>query len=165
MATLIIGGSGMLLQATQEIVNVENQVLLCSRDKNKYKNLLNNHDSAKFLQFDFSDANDFKKLGNYINDEKINIINIIIWIHSSYYKYFYELLENIKADENTSIYLCKGNNSMNLDNSLFEKYKVHIIKLGYNDIDNRWLTHEEISNGVLESFRNKKSVHVGHVTR
>ncbi|WP_323703654.1 hypothetical protein [Mammaliicoccus sp. Dog046] len=163
MTTIIIGGSGMLLEATKAISKEVNQAILCSRDERKYHDILSNNSNARFLEFDFSKENDFKKLEDDINKNKIEVENIIIWIHSGYYKYFYSLLENIKTSKTLSIYLCQGSSANPLDEEIINKHNIHLIKLGFNTMENRWLTHEEISNGLIEAFRNKKSMNIGHI--
>lgn len=161
MGIVIIGASGMLLQATEDILKAGEAVIVCSRSEYKYKHLIDNFNNIDFFNLDFSEVNDYNKLLDYIESRNYNIDTIIAWIHSPYYGLFENFLMKLRK-EYIDIFLCRGSINKNIEESNERYQKLYYIDLGYNVKDNRWFNNEEISNAVLEAYYNKQNVQLGN---
>lgn len=144
MTTVIIGGSGMLLKATEWMIEKEDtSVILCSRNPDKYGHLIVEKNVC-FHYFDFQDPRSYKELKNSINLNSIS--TLLVWVHSPYYEMLNDFMNQFDFK---NIYLVQGSTSRTFS---FDK-QVQIIKLGKHPYENRWLTQEEISDLVINVIR------------
>ncbi|RXK19187.1 hypothetical protein [Macrococcus sp. DPC7161] len=148
MAIIIIGGSGMLYHFSEWMTEASNEtVLLCSRNNDKYNPLLQQK-NAKFTNFDYTAACEYEKLMEVIKDEPVTMI--VAWIHSPYYDSFNSFIKKPEF-KNTKVYLVQGTTSRTYQ---FDT-DITLIKLGRHESENRWLTHQEISEVVIKAVKNK----------
>lgn len=148
---VIIGGSGMLFGASSELTkNSKEPVLLCGRKKKHYQPILSQHSHARFFSFDFSNAEDYKTLGEFLGQQDAPI-TLLVWVHSPYYAFLSDILCKLKSDIQ-QVYLVKGSSSQPVPRELAEDFPLNIIQLGKHPRQDRWLTHEEICRQVLEKM-------------
>ncbi|MEE1107065.1 hypothetical protein [Macrococcoides canis] len=148
MTIIIIGGSGMLLDFSKWAAKeYQEQIYLCSRNEEKYKDILK-MSHVDFFQFDYRNKQNYTNLLDFIKNEKIT--KIIAWIHSPYYELFNDFIDQQNIF-NSQIYLIKGTSSRNYT---FQR-EINIIKLGKHPRENRWLTNLEISEIVINKLREK----------
>ena len=149
---IIIGESGMLMEATQVLTKRYNgAVLLCSRDRSPYSLLLEKYPHTQFVPFDFSAESSYQGLGQIVEDQLTNqeeSLEFLVWVHSPYYPYLLELLRTVKKSIEV-VYLVKGSNSQPLPIELTQDFPLKLIQLGIHPTENRWLTNHEISQQVL----------------
>ncbi|MGT2895617.1 hypothetical protein ACVRZR_04455 [Streptococcus entericus] len=149
---VVIGGSGMLRPAVFQILSeVQSSVLLCSRDKSRYDDLFEVYPHAVFFPFDFSKATSFENLSNFLQEKGVTISCLLVWLHSPYYPHLERFLEHFPTFRN-GWYLVQGKSSSNLPDALLKRSDLQIIRLGYHEKENRWLTDDEISQQVLDAF-------------
>ncbi|MGF6148875.1 short chain dehydrogenase [Kingella potus] len=154
---VIIGGSGMLFAASQTLTeHSQTQVLLCGRQQARYQAILTAFDHAEFFPFDFSQAESYTALAEKLN-QQTRPISLLAWIHSPYYPHLLKLLDEIKPLLKKA-YLVKGSNSNPLPEALISDFPLTVIQLGKHTSENRWLTHQEISQQVLETVEGEQAV-------
>lgn len=145
---VIIGGSGMLLEASQMLAKKSSDnLILCGRRLSPYEPILEENPKAQFLKFDFSKQEDYDQL----RTELIRKVTFLIWIHSPYYPYLEKLLTNLKKAIK-AVYLVKGSNSHPLPKNWKQDFSLRVIQLDKHPTENRWLTHHEISQHVLAAM-------------
>lgn len=92
---VIIGGSGMLFEASRTLVEKHaDAVLLCARRASRYQPILAAHRHARFFRFDFSAPEDYARLCQRLDGEN-SALTFLAWIHSPYYAYFNDLLDTL----------------------------------------------------------------------
>lgn len=148
---VIIGGSGMLLEASQALAKKScDDLILCSRRLSPYEPILQENPKAEFLTFDFSNEEHYERLRIELIKKKKEL-TFLIWIHSPYYPYLEKLLlalrKSIKA-----VYLVKGSNSHPLPKNWKQDFPLKVIQLDKHPTEDRWLTHHEISQKVLAAM-------------
>ena len=158
MSIVIVGGSGMLARATEWIKdNFDDDIWLLSRNQDRYSSELLNFHNVKFVEYDYETDNKIDY--EYIKDVKI----MVNWVHSNGYINHQSFIESeMTIDDNyTPVYIhIVGSNRH--DDSAFIKwlqnkgFKVLIVQLGFR-LDHqggkRWLTHDEISDGVIQAIQ------------
>lgn len=143
---VIIGGSGMLFEASQTLVEKSSEtVLLCGRQESRYQPLLTNYPLAQFVTFDFSKESAYQSLAEQLQQQDEDL-TFLVWVHSPYYVYLAQLLQSMVSKIN-KVYLVKGSNNVAFP---VTSPPVTVIQLGKHVTENRWLTHHEISQKVLE---------------
>lgn len=163
MNILVIGGTGMLREAVLEIASDgNNSITLLSR--NSYE--VHWPDNVKTLYMDWLD--DASILDVYsILSKKIKFDMMISWIHNNGLKCLPILEDCIKAKSKTIRILGSSYGDPRLllknDSHIRDDLERQYVILGCvknNKNFQRWLTNTEISNGVLEAYKNNKSVHL-----
>lgn len=161
MTIVIVGGSGMLMDATKWIKeHFDDDIWLLSRIQNKYAEDLLHSKNIHFKQYDYE--NDC-----VLSDENIRGTNIMVgWVHSNGYFNHLKFIEKyISVDKHAEpIYVhVVGTNKFDdveFINKLKNKgFNVFTVKLGHrinDDGTRRWLNNEEISKGVIQAIQFKK---------
>lgn len=145
---VIIGGSGMLFEASRELTaTYPNQVLLCGRQHFRYEPILTAHSNSRFFEFDFSEEHAYQALGDYLLKQQTPL-SFLVWVHSPYYAYLVKLLLSLESQLKV-VYLVKGSQSVPLSVSSPSVFPLVAIQLGKHPVEDRWLTHQEICQQVL----------------
>ncbi len=148
---VIIGGSGMLLEASQTLAKESSgDLILCGRKQSRYEPILEKNSKAQFLTFDFSKEEDYEQLRTKLV-KKTEEMTFLIWIHSPYYPYLEMLLLALRK-KTKAIYLVKGSNSHPLPKNWKQDFPLRLIQLDKHPTEDRWLTHHEISQKVLAAM-------------
>lgn len=158
---LVVGGTGMLSNVSLWLVNKGYHISIISRNSEKMIHLI--HKSTKKfaitpLLVDYTNEKELKQklLHTIIQNGEIKLL--IAWIHP-YAKNALNLILKEIPNKNLKIFHILNSRSdlkqIKSKLCLSENYLYRQIQLGFI-IDNdcsRWLTHEEISNGVIESTK------------
>ena len=90
---IIIGGSGMLLEASRSLtLDTTETVLLCGRRRERYASILQAATHSEFFEFDFSLACDYERLQAYLDMQSAGgqlpddgaDLTFLLWVHSPY---------------------------------------------------------------------------------
>lgn len=164
---LIIGGTGMLKEASEYFIQREKQVSLVSRNLQKLETFKNQHPDKKVCTL----ALDYTNTENFIHQLKTHFEHIAIcqkvicWMHNSGHntlKALFNLLNNYPTSKTPKtpiqFYHILGSASRNPTNNQlqikqFTNIRYRTIVLGFKLQGNysRWLTHKEISDGVISA--------------
>lgn len=166
---LIIGGTGMLRDATEYFVSNDYQVSVIGRDIKKLNYFTSKFPDKKtfdLISIDYTKTADFIKIvAEKIKDHGSFDI-LISWMHSNGSNSLLQLIDTIKKyNDRTVLYHIKGSMFYDaLKNSSFNPISTNN-KLIYREIflgfkiennSSRWLTNAEISSGVIEAVKSNK---------
>lgn len=164
---VVIGGTGMLMEATKWLDKHSTNTIIFGR--NIDKPWLKDRSNEDGFDFHFLDYRDTQKVRYCIRKtiEEIGPIDLVLaWIHSSASKALIALFEEINQKKEWRLFHVKGssNNKSLIEGeiSVPEKCLYRSIHLGFiiEPNSSRWLTHEEISNGVITAIKqdNKRTI-------
>lgn len=162
---LVVGGSGMLAAASLWLAQNGYTVSVIGRNKEKLNRLQNKHNQIHPIAVDYYDTSDLQaKLRQSIADNGAYKL-VVAWIHWHDKEILKAIADEIK-DNPWELFHVLGSSSQ-LDEIIrdaedFPNCTYHQVQLGFivEGHRSRWLTHEEISNGVIESIRTKAKRHV-----
>jgi len=167
---LVIGGSGMLAGACLWLAREGYRVSVIGRNPRKLERLCARHDGLYGISADYSRAAEFAATLDSLMRERGPADLVVAWIHFDEERVIGQTAEVIRhaggADFAWDLYHVLGSSS-NLD-EIWRKAPVppectcHQVQLGFVIEGNRsrWLTHDEISGGVIECGRNGHRRHV-----
>jgi len=174
---LIIGGTGMLKEASEYFIKKENQVTLVARNSQKLEAFKNKFPDKKVSTI----AIDYTNTENFIQQIKTHFEHtsickkVVCWMHSSGNNALHELINLMNSYSTSKIaiqfYHILGSASRSPKENQwgakqFSHLQYHIIILGFKRAGNysRWLTHNEISEGVIQAVEyNSKQYIVGQI--
>lgn len=167
---LVIGGSGMLSGACLRLAQEGYEVTVIGRNPQKLKRLCDQHPRLLGVSADYSVEAEFGGTLNRIMAERGPARLVIAWIHHSEERVIRQTAEAIQLaggdDHAWHLYHVLGSAS-NLDEILRTvpvpaACSYHQVQLGFviEGARSRWLTHEEISGGVIECIRSGHRRHV-----
>ncbi|ADU31093.1 short-chain dehydrogenase [Evansella cellulosilytica] len=170
MQALVIGGTGMLSEATLWLCRQGYHVHVIARNKKKMKNLIYKvHDTAIIspLYVDYRDNENLRKVLKQLMQEGGHIDLVVSWIHADGKNAFNIVNEEVSAlNQRWSLYHVLGSSSdlkkIEMMVSLPEYCSYYQVQLGFvieND-RSRWLTHEEISKGVIDAIKGREKCSV-----
>jgi hypothetical protein len=148
MNTLIIGGSGMLSGVCEYCLAQGDEVYIYSRttDKQAFR-----YSEVKWVQGDYTLEAFKNQMKEFI--EKYSPKRIIIWMHTSGEENFKWLMEYYKGR------VFHVNSSSEYQKEFIDYgAKYHRIILGKHNSGTRWLSHNEISKGVVNGMNRKEKV-------
>lgn len=76
----------MLMKSMEYLLVSGDDIIVCSRDKEKNDKLFRNFKNLHYNYLDFSNINDYLDLLSFIKNEGFNVDSIIAWIHSPWLK-------------------------------------------------------------------------------
>ncbi|MBU9713692.1 short-chain dehydrogenase [Evansella tamaricis] len=167
---LVVGGTGMLARTSLWLVEQGYHVSIIARNKPKMEVLLKKASNPENITPIYIDYKDNKLLEMKLKESMIrngDISLAVVWIHSVAKEAIHTIIHVVsQSRRNWNLYHVLGS-STNLA-QLKENLKVpyhctyHQIKLGFQleNTYSRWLTHEEISQGVIDTIRNGKLDHI-----
>lgn len=168
---LVIGGSGMLREASLWLTHQGYSTSVIGRNRSKLDSLAAEHSSIFPLSVDYTHLPDLK---NIIRESITShgVFDIIVaWIHNDQEKVLNVILQEIErvSDKSWQLYHVLGS-SDNVDEikngvRLTSNCHYYQIQLGFKmeNGHSRWLTNSEIATGVIESIENKTNVLVGQL--
>jgi hypothetical protein len=164
---LIIGGTGMLREATEYFISNNYSVSVLGQDKGKL-NYFTEKFPDKTISLISQDYNDSGSLINLIEaDIKLHgSFDIIIsWIHSKASDSVRQLFDTLsKYNSKTRFYHVKGSVNYTPNNSDKLDYREILLGFVIENNSSRWLTNHEISEGVINTVvSDKKKSIVGQI--
>lgn len=173
---LVIGGTGMLREATLRLQEKKFNVTVVARNQTKMQKLLEQSSGAHTitpLYVDYSNEQQWEEEIQKLIKEKGEIDVVIAWVHSYASKALPTLIKAMsKWEHNWKLYHILGSSS-NVEETrnglpISQKCSYYQVQLGFMQEGNtsRWLTHSEISKGVIEAItsdQEKRSFQIGQI--
>ncbi|MEY8750655.1 short-chain dehydrogenase [Alkalicoccobacillus gibsonii] len=157
---LCIGGTGMLLETTGWLDESFECVSVIARDQLKVRGLVENHKSDfSFYKVNYQDT---EKLTNILKQilTRAPIDYVIAWIHSGKApEALPTVLNEVEQNQHRSFRLfhVKGSaHALKKETVLVPAnclYREVILGFQYDGTNSRWLTHSEISKGVIAAIQ------------
>lgn len=170
---LVIGGSGMLAKASCWLASHVEQVSVVGRSQHRLNRLVEMYPNVNPIAVDYYDHEQFRKKIRQSMADNGRFELVVAWIHNQEKQILGIVSEEIHriSKDSWQLYHILGSSS-NLQDILKEMNveepcEYHQIQLGFV-IENgrsRWLTHEEISDGVIQGIQSRAKKHlVGTLT-
>ncbi|MBC6972313.1 short-chain dehydrogenase [Bacillus sp. Xin] len=164
MHALVIGGTGMLKNVSVWLCNQEFYVSIIGRDKDKLEGVKNTCNAPKNVTCISLDYHDSETLKQSIKDTvKQNgpITLVVAWIHTTAKKALQVICEEIELHSKSySLFHILGSSASRLERRKIESplCNYHRVILGFilQGEYSRWLTHEEIAEGVIAGIQSKE---------
>ena len=165
---LVVGGTGMLANVSRWLVNNGYHVSIIARNPERMNHLLKkvrSKDDVTPLFVDYINANELQEVLKYTIIKNGRFDTVVAWIHSSavdalpliiaeasIHKHEWELFHVLSSSSN----LEKIKREMIVPRTcLYYQVQLGFIMEG---AQSRWLTNEEISDGVIEAIKKKQNV-------
>ncbi|SDI80164.1 hypothetical protein [Natribacillus halophilus] len=168
---IVFGGTGMLAGATKWLINNADHISVIGRNKHRLEQLYPGHDNSD-LRLVALDYKDNEALSHFLRKtiQTYGPIDLIVsWIHSIASDAIPIILDELTHQKRPWRFFHIKGSSDDLP-SILGEYTVpwnclyRDVQLGFKieeDVS-RWLTHEEISNGVISAIHyDKKQTIVG----
>lgn len=175
---LVVGGTGMLAGAVNNLIKENYKVSTTGRNHARLNSFVKNNPklahNINLIQTDYTDTENFL-FAIQKSEDKFGIIDIaILWIHSDGTDTLIKLVEYLKSrNKNVVIYHIKGSASYKPDairipgiENLKNEIDYREIFLGFKNENgnSRWLTDKEISDGVIYAFENNLKSYIIGIT-
>ncbi|TSB46617.1 short-chain dehydrogenase [Alkalicoccobacillus porphyridii] len=172
---LIFGGTGMLLQATKWLEKEYDNITVFGRDAGKNPWLLDQveNNNFEFLELDYRNTEHLKKLIQQSFEKYGQFDCVLAWIHGTAPNALATIIKELEMNQRQSyrLFHVKGSSSSlsHMKNEVIVPdnclYREVILGFCLEGDSSRWLTHKEISDGVINAIKDddKKSI-VGTVT-
>ncbi|WP_027963695.1 short-chain dehydrogenase [Halalkalibacillus halophilus] len=163
---LIIGGSGMLKEASRWLTTRAEHTSIIGRKRKKLEKVLNGDvqaEAATLISVDYRDSEELKRHIQQAINEHGPIDVVVAWIHSSAPDAL-EVVDGVvsKSVSTYELYHIKGSTKQipKEKPKISEQAVYHQIILGFilENEDSRWLNHIEISKGVISAIETKQKV-------
>ncbi|MFD2630428.1 short-chain dehydrogenase [Oceanobacillus kapialis] len=168
---LVFGGTGMLAEATGWVANHATHTIAFGRDPHKLARLAKNY-RIETKNLDYTDMDALRE--NVINAYKEHkaIHMVVAWIHRTSPQAVFvikDTLNQLQPHQQWTLLLIKGSSSRLSDiketqEESLPNCTIKEVRLGFKieAQGSRWLTHGEISDGVIQAIRgNDKETIVG----
>lgn len=164
---LVIGGTGMLAQVSVWLSQNGYRVSVIGRNPEKMRRLIEKNPGGIIpVSVDYRDTEKLAEQLSHIQQKNGPIQLVLAWIHSDGPDVIPCLIDSLPRDSEWKLFHVNGNSS-NLEKikslvSVPAHVRYHQIQLGFH-LENgtsRWLTHDEISAGVIEAMRYEKAQYV-----
>lgn len=167
---LVVGGSGMLADVSLWLNNQGYHVSVIARNPHRLKKLIDkvpHKNKITAISVDYNNDEWLRKeiISTVIKNGKID--TVIAWIHS-YAENALEIIckevSNGRNEWNLFHVLGSRSNLIEIQKNvpISENCSYHQVQLGFilEDSYSRWLTDQEISEGVIESISKNKKLHI-----
>lgn len=164
---LVIGGTGMLAQASVWLSQNGYRVSVVGRNPEKMQRLIERNPEGLFpVPVDYTDTEKLAEQLAQIQQKNGPIQLVLAWIHSDGPDVIPCLIDSLPRNSQWNLFHVNGSSS-NLSEikaqvSVPANVHYHQIQLGFH-LENggsRWLTHDEISAGVIEAMREGEAQYV-----
>lgn len=167
---LVIGGTGMLADVSLWLVEKGYHVSVIARNSDRMQKLMKRAQAKECftpLVLDYTNENMLKEKLKDTIKQNGNIDLVVAWIHS-YAKDALSLITNVVSEGKNywELFHVLGSSS-NLEEikrkaPIPSQCVYYQVQLGFiiEGEHSRWLTHQEISEGVIEAIKKKKKVHI-----
>lgn len=169
--TLVIGGTGMLSAASLWLADHSDKVSIIARNQTKMERVLNKTEAASSITPLFVNYKDSAGLKERIKAAILQngpIDLVIAWIHSDAH-HALDIICHEVAQENPAwklYHILGSSSSLNqIKDAAVKKYpgcQYRQIQLGFilEKEDSRWLTHQEISDGVIDAVVHNQEIKI-----
>lgn len=173
---LIIGGTGMLREATEYFIANDHTVTVVARTIKRLNDLTHRYPDKRVqaVSLDYTKTDSFITVIQKMLRTHPPFDVVISWMHSTANDTLHALIDTLAATRaDVPFYHIKGSSSYNPANILHFGDKQSRAKLDYREIilgftiDNgtsRWLTNSEISSGVIKAITTNCTRHTVGVT-
>ena len=168
---LVIGGSGMLKDVSLWLADQGYFTSVFGRDINKLNSIAQKNPLILPLAADYFDLSSFqKKITEQIQSHGSFDI-VVTWLHKNPQQ-IHKLISRINEslnDNNWELYDVRGSSDkideINKASEQLENCNHYQVQLGFKVESgiSRWLTNEEIAQGVIKSIQNKTNILVGQL--
>ncbi|SIS62765.1 Rossmann-fold NAD(P)-binding domain-containing protein [Salimicrobium flavidum] len=169
---LIFGGTGMLAEATEWIATHSTTAVIYGRDTRKLERLANTHGVVPET-LDYNNINEVKEQVTHAYEKYGSIDMVVAWIHSTSPHAISEIKDTIRKlqpDHQWTLIVVKGSSKVSditgREQQGPDNCSVKEVRLGFilSESGWRWLTHEEISGGVIQAITgNDEEITVGRL--
>lgn len=164
---LVIGGTGMLAKVSIWLSENGYRVSVIGRNREKMNRLLDQNPAQLTpVLVDYTNTNDLAEQLQQVQQQNGPIHLVVAWIHSNGTQVIPCLTEFLPLLQSWDLFHVNSSSS-NLEDikaktAVPQYVDYHQILLGFKveSGQSRWLTHEEISNGVIKAIQENKSKHV-----
>lgn len=164
---LVIGGTGMLVEASVWLSQNGYRVSVIGRNPEKMQRLIEkNPERMNPVPVDYRDTEKLTEQLSQIQQKNGPIQLVLAWIHSDGPDVIPCLIDSLPRDSEWNLFHVYGSSSNLVEIKAQVSVPVHVryhqIQLGFH-LENggsRWLTHDEISAGVIEAMREGKTQYV-----
>lgn len=166
---LVVGGTGMLKGVSLALAQQGHQVTVLARTLSNLDELVKESNGViEPLKVNYCDTDALNRVLKQSVQQRGRFDLAVVWIHSTAPQAPFEVAEWVGDDEKMGHYFhVLGSSAADPSNTNQERLKwqslastfiYHEVILGFKVESNRsrWLTHEEISNGVLEAIEAKQ---------
>ncbi|MGP7815724.1 short-chain dehydrogenase [Niallia sp. 01092] len=171
---LVVGGTGMLSNVSLWLMNNGYHVSVIGRNPEKMKRLIERAENDCLITpilVDYQNENELNEKMEFIINKNGEIDLLIAWIHS-YAKNALEIIlkhNSINHNQWTLLHILGSSSDLlNIKRNIKVPANCfyRIVQLGFIIENNysRWLTHEEISNGVIKAIDNANTINIIGVT-
>jgi hypothetical protein len=166
---LVIGGSGMLSAATLWLVKEGSHVSVIGRNQERLdylKNQVSDPTTITALSVDYHQEILLKDRVGWTIERNGPLELVVVWIHSPFKKVLETISRKVANDQPWRLFQVIGSRAnheeIRMGLSLTDNCSYHQVQLGFilNRDTSRWLTNEEISNGVIEAIAKDKQYHL-----
>ncbi|WDL94117.1 short-chain dehydrogenase [Bacillus sp. HNR-4] len=163
MHALVIGGTGMLKRVSIWLCEQEFQVSIIGRDEVKLENVKRESaipENITYLPLDYHNDDDVKVAIKSAIEQNGPITLVVAWIHSSAKDALSLICRELDLSSETyEVFHILGSKASRIASQKIggTRCSYHRIILGFilEDTYARWLTHEEISDGVIKGIESK----------
>ncbi|QQK80824.1 short-chain dehydrogenase [Salicibibacter cibi] len=169
---IVFGGTGMLAGATKWLMKSTNHISVIGRNKHRLEQLYPDHDNSD-LRLVTLDYKDNEALSHFLRQtiQTYGPVNLVVsWIHNvapDAIPIILEEMNHYQKDQWRFVHI-KGSShdlsSIQAQITVSKNCLYRDVQLGFKIEENvsRWLTHEEISKGVISAIHHdKKNTVVG----
>ncbi|QQK75567.1 short-chain dehydrogenase [Salicibibacter cibarius] len=168
---IVFGGTGMLAGATKWLIETTDHISIIGRNKHKLEQLYSDHDNSdlRLVTLDYKDNEALRHFMRQTIQTYGPIDLVVSWIHSVAPDAIPIILDELTHQEHQWRFVHIKGSSHDLSSILAEipvprNCRYCDVQLGFKVEANvsRWLTHKEISNGVISAIHyDKKKTVVG----
>jgi NADPH:quinone reductase-like Zn-dependent oxidoreductase len=168
---LVIGGTGMLREAVLQLARHSRSVTVVARGAKRLSELALRESNIRTIPIDYSNTTGFENALIKSTYGQSNFDLAVVWVHDSSPSAamqaarfvgsakrpgkFFHVLSSAVADPSSP------SRSRRVDFDRIEHLDYHEVILGFvagsSGSQSRWLTHQEISNGVIEAIETNAS--------
>lgn len=164
---IVIGGTGMLANVSIWLLENGYHVSVIGRNPEKMRPLLDQNPAQLTpVLVDYTNTKELVEQLHHVQQQNGPIQLVVAWIHSSGTRVVPCLTESLPRFQSWDLFHVNGSSSSLVDikakTAVPPNVAYHQIQLGFKIEGglSRWLTHEEISEGVIKAIQENKSKHI-----
>ncbi|WP_203364672.1 short-chain dehydrogenase [Bacillus sp. REN10] len=164
---LIVGGTGMLSEVSLWLAKNNDHVSVVARDQRKMERMVNKSvEKSNIIPVlvDYSHDDELRRAILLLTEKYGSIDLVIAWIHSYAENALGSIIDIVSNNSDQwELYHILGSssdiNEIKKSITVPKNCRYHQIQLGFIIKNNmsRWLTHDEISSGVIDAIKNNEA--------
>ncbi|PLR95056.1 short-chain dehydrogenase [Bacillus sp. T33-2] len=166
---LVIGGTGMLTNVSLWLASKKYHISVVGRNPGKMDRMISRAIDQSLitpLLVDYRDDNQLSEKLRFAIQNNGQPDLVVAWIHSNAEYALHTVIQAI-SNQNFKLIHVLGSSAnlkeMKTKINIPDGCQYHQVQLGFNIEENglsRWLTHEEIANGVIDSIKSDKQLNI-----